>query len=512
MDGIVPEIDKSENIPIFPSKPRTKYTSHKGLSKEEKKELRRKQNREAARRARMKKAKQREFVDSQIDKIKKQIDEMERMGQIDSIPFQTLENEMDSLIEQRAGMKTTRPGRMKNKWKAQKLEKARKARKRKKVSGGLERRKRVKKKKIMENELPPIVHNSPLEFSRQFSAPTMTTTTHTTFSTPYPMYTTSFPQPFFSHPSTTFTTTHHLPPPTFSTPNSRDFFNNNYNSTLNYPQFHRSQSAPEYSHTHLPNYGLSSPPLCDSEEPNNSNESGTDIDLSSSNSGGGKSHSLKRKGFKPPSVQISTPISKSSFGSALISPMQPAWGIVSPYMGHGHAHMGVMFTPVRTVFPTLGPMHSPPIFGHRPLINSSNSNSKKTKELKNNSIIKMEDTLSLSNEKKKKSKKTTPTLFDAGIGDENEDIENTRKENEEGLERIRGYSIEEVLKSISPKSMATSTSKKIDAKMWWLIEGKCCLCQKEFRDGSEDVGDFTEHVEKEHAQVIASLRKKMNVA
>ena len=73
VDGIVPVVKEDDVLPQFANKPRGKYINHKHLSKEEIVELRREQNREAARRMRRKKAQQRAFLEEQILETQKEM-------------------------------------------------------------------------------------------------------------------------------------------------------------------------------------------------------------------------------------------------------------------------------------------------------------------------------------------------------------------------------------------------------------------------------------------------------
>ena len=73
VDGIVPVVEKGDIVPHFANKSRGKYINHKQLTKEEIIQLRREQNREAARRMRRKKAQQRAFLEEEINKIQQEL-------------------------------------------------------------------------------------------------------------------------------------------------------------------------------------------------------------------------------------------------------------------------------------------------------------------------------------------------------------------------------------------------------------------------------------------------------
>ena len=99
VDGIVPVIDKDEIVPHFANKPRGKYKKHKELSKAQLIELRREQNREAARRMRRKKAQQRAFLDEQIQRIHNEIG-----AETDGEKLKILEHKLNELEESRNGV------------------------------------------------------------------------------------------------------------------------------------------------------------------------------------------------------------------------------------------------------------------------------------------------------------------------------------------------------------------------------------------------------------------------
>eukprot|EP01084_Bolivina_argentea_P299304 515907_1 len=73
VDGIVPVMQNGDVVPHFGNKSRGKYIKHKELSKEQVLELRREQNREAARRMRRKKSQQRAFLEQEIAKLNEDI-------------------------------------------------------------------------------------------------------------------------------------------------------------------------------------------------------------------------------------------------------------------------------------------------------------------------------------------------------------------------------------------------------------------------------------------------------
>lgn len=85
VDGIVPVVEKGDIVPHFANKPRGKYVNHKQLSKEEVVQLRREQNREAARRMRRKKAQQRAFLEEEISKIQLQLKHVTNIVKINDL-------------------------------------------------------------------------------------------------------------------------------------------------------------------------------------------------------------------------------------------------------------------------------------------------------------------------------------------------------------------------------------------------------------------------------------------
>lgn len=91
VDGIVPVVEKGDIVPHFANKSRGKYINHKQLTKDEIVQLRREQNREAARRMRRKKAQQRAFLEEEITKIQQQLKD---------IPDETATKELKSKLVQ----------------------------------------------------------------------------------------------------------------------------------------------------------------------------------------------------------------------------------------------------------------------------------------------------------------------------------------------------------------------------------------------------------------------------
>ena len=94
VDGIVPVVEKGDIVPHFANKPRGKYVNHKQLSKEEILQLRREQNREAARRMRRKKAQQRAFLEEEISKIQSQLKHVSNIVKINELKSKL--NELES--------------------------------------------------------------------------------------------------------------------------------------------------------------------------------------------------------------------------------------------------------------------------------------------------------------------------------------------------------------------------------------------------------------------------------
>ena len=100
VDGIVPIVENGDVLPHFANKPRGKYIKHKELSKEQILELRREQNREAARRMRRKKAQQRKFLEEEISKIQLQLQHVTNIVKINELKsrLQELESSRQEIV------------------------------------------------------------------------------------------------------------------------------------------------------------------------------------------------------------------------------------------------------------------------------------------------------------------------------------------------------------------------------------------------------------------------------